>query len=221
MMNKTIYALYNEKRIKLRERNNKFFAPIRRRHLKDKDFTIISNNCWAGHVYRYYGLRYNTPTIGLYIWANDYMVLLQNLRTFLESKLFFITADESLHREELIKRGHQDKPIGKLMVDDKSVEIVFLHYANEEEARVKWERRVRRVNYDHLIIKNSYQNGFCDDMIEEFERLPFENKVCFVHKPTLVGKHIIYFKGFEKCQELLNDTNDFKKYINLEMLLNS
>ena len=149
------------------------------------------------------------------------MRMLTNLKSFLDCELTFITVDESMYREELIHRGHQDKPLGRLVVDGQCVEIVFLHYASKDEAKEKWNRRIKRINYDHLIIKNSYQNGFSDDMIKDFENLPYENKICFVHKPSFTGKSIRYYKGYENCQELLNDTNDFKRYINLNELLNS
>ncbi|MDE6218484.1 MAG: DUF1919 domain-containing protein, partial [Muribaculaceae bacterium] len=46
----------------------------RRRKLKHNDFTIISNNCWAGTaVYQPFGLKYNTPTVGLFIIDEDYI----------------------------------------------------------------------------------------------------------------------------------------------------
>ena len=95
-----LHNTYNENKVKFREKCNCIFAPIRRSRLKDIEFSIISNNCWAGHVYRYYGIQYNTPTIGLYIWAKDYMVLLHNLKAFFSSDLMFISADESEYRAE-------------------------------------------------------------------------------------------------------------------------
>ncbi|WP_113846262.1 DUF1919 domain-containing protein [Enterococcus durans] len=29
-----------------------------------KGEAIISNNCWGGHVYRYFGMKYLSPAIG-------------------------------------------------------------------------------------------------------------------------------------------------------------
>ncbi len=46
----------------------------RRRRLKHTDFSIISNNCWAGTaVYQPFGLKYNTPTVGLFFMDEDYI----------------------------------------------------------------------------------------------------------------------------------------------------
>lgn len=33
--------------------------------LKNKDFVIISDNCWGGAVYQWYDRPYNSPFVGL------------------------------------------------------------------------------------------------------------------------------------------------------------
>lgn len=42
----------------------KFRAIFKRNKLKNKDFTIISNNCWGGLTYEEYGLPKMSPTVG-------------------------------------------------------------------------------------------------------------------------------------------------------------
>ncbi|MEE1075055.1 MAG: DUF1919 domain-containing protein [Acutalibacteraceae bacterium] len=197
---------------------NKFFAPLRRKKLKSADFTIISNNCWAGHVYRYFGLPYNTPTVGLYIWAQDYMTLLSDLKGFMSQPLEIIDYKESNHFEEIEKRG-EISPIGRLNYNGKQVEIVFLHYKNAEEALEKWTRRAKRINYDNLIIKNSYQNGFTDELLKQFDALDYDKKLCFTPKPMQQYNCTVWFKS-KTADELSNDTNDFRKYINLISFIN-
>lgn len=44
-------------RLWLRKKLNTILGPIRRHSLNRTDFTIISNNCWGGVVYEYYGLK--------------------------------------------------------------------------------------------------------------------------------------------------------------------
>ena len=34
--------------VDIREWANQYLGPIRKKHLKGDDFTIISNNCWGG-----------------------------------------------------------------------------------------------------------------------------------------------------------------------------
>lgn len=55
------------------EIGNKILATSRRAKLTNTDFSIISNNCWGGHVYRRYGLPYTSPTVGMYFFSEDYI----------------------------------------------------------------------------------------------------------------------------------------------------
>lgn len=60
----------------LRELRNK----ILRKRLKNRDFTIIANNCLAGCIYHDLKLRFDTPTVNLYIPFPDYIFFLKNLK---------------------------------------------------------------------------------------------------------------------------------------------
>lgn len=77
---------------KMRERTNPLFAKGRCERLDRCDFSIISNNCWAGPVYRYFGLPNKSPTEGLYFFASYYVRFSANLRHYLSSHLEFIDA---------------------------------------------------------------------------------------------------------------------------------
>ena len=77
-------------RVKIRERMNLYLGKCRRKKLLDEDVTIISNNCWAGHVYRYFGIEYLSPTIGVYFFADDYVKFCKNLKYYIEQKMKFI-----------------------------------------------------------------------------------------------------------------------------------
>ena len=45
----------------------------RKNKLNSIDFSIISNNCFAGIVYQHFNLQYNTPTVGLYFYPDEYI----------------------------------------------------------------------------------------------------------------------------------------------------
>jgi uncharacterized protein (DUF1919 family) len=91
--------------VRIREKTNPFFAKSRREKLNSTDFTIISNNCWAGHVYRYFGLPYNSPTVGLYFYADDYIKFLEKLKYYINKPLKFISYQDSKYREYLINKS--------------------------------------------------------------------------------------------------------------------
>lgn len=57
-----------------------------------------------------------------------------------------------------------------------------MHYKSIQEAKVKWERRCQRVNWDRLIIKFNDQNGCSSDNIDKYINLNFKNKLFFTCK---------------------------------------
>lgn len=210
----------NKFRKNIKEKTEKFFYEIKRffvkKSIKSKNFSIISNNCWAGRVYQYLDMPYLSPTAGLYFFAPDYIKFVSDLRKYLETPLRFIEPMGSKYYEELKKRNQTDKPIG--ILDD--VEIVFLHYKTKEEAKEKWDRRKERVNYDNIILKFSRMNLCSDKEIEAFCNIPFENKFVFNTKRLPKYPSEIYWNGKITNNEILNDTIPFPGPIKLKNVLN-
>lgn len=123
---------------------NKIYIPLtckkRSTYLKTKDFTIISNNCWGGTVYEAYDLPKGSPTVGMFFIAKDYIEFLSDLKGYIAGKLVFIKPEESRWKE--MKEVSDDKrfghyPVGVLSNGKNTIEIFFLHYHSEQEARDK------------------------------------------------------------------------------------
>lgn len=195
----------------------KALTGIRQQYLNQKKITIISNNCWAGWVYRRYGLEYQSPTIGLYMFAHDYIDFCKHFDTYLHSHLQFIPANESRYYEELIKRDQLDVPIGLL---DNQIEIVFLHYSSEKEAYEKWTRRVKRVRMHNLAFKFSEMNLCTEKDIEEFDRLPYQKKVCFTANKYPFYQCCVPIEKVVKDGRVTDDTTYYADYIHLTRFLN-
>ena len=202
-----------------REKSNSKYADQRQSLLIGKSFTILSNNCWGGHVYRYFSLPYLTPTIGLYFYPDDYLKFIGDYKKYLAAELTFIPWQESKHADSLRERNQTNVPIGKL--DD--VEIVFLHYKSESEAYEKWNRRVARINWDHILVKCSKQNGMTDEQVEQYDKLPINNKIIFVDKPMPnVKSAVLYYKKRDIIDgQVCDDIICFNKYVDLAKWINS
>lgn len=211
-----IETIYDKCRVKVRETiTNPIMSGIRLRNLNDPQFTIISNNCWGGHVYRYFGVPYNSPTVGLYFFTDEYIKFLSNVREYIDMELQFIPVSESRYCDELKKRNEIQKPIGILG----DVEIVFLHYKTETEAREKWKRRCSRIHWDHLIVKMAEQNKCSLKALQTFENLPFEHKMVFTTRDYMLNSQVIFGDYYGK-NEVSNDTLHFRKYVDLVKLIN-
>lgn len=201
------------------EKVRKIKAPFKRCALKRNDFTIISNNCWGGIVYEAYGLPKNTPTVGCYFFADDYLKFVSNLQYYLSIEIKMISVSQSKHQDDILKLNDDlNIPIG--LLDD--IEIVFLHYKTPELAKEKWLRRVKRVNYNNLIFKFSYQNNCTDEHLDAFDKMELKGKkIMFVHRKDLMRHCTVFYPGFENEKQLLNDTRHWDKYLDVTAFLNS
>lgn len=216
----------NRLKVEVRERMNVVLAPYRRKKLYSLmgggkipyPFTIISNNCWGGHVYRFFGLEYNSPTIGLFFFADDYIKFLKDLRGYLAMELHFIGLEESRNKETLKRYGGECIRCPIALLGD--IEIIFMHYKTQEEAEIKWKRRIKRMNWGNLIVKFSEQNGCTMHHLLQFDNLPCNKKLVFVTRDYGLNSQVI-FKEFSNQKEIANDTNNFRKYINLYELITS
>lgn len=221
MKGKFLKRKLNKFRKQSKEKIEKFFYEIKRffvkKSIKNKNFSIISNNCWAGRVYQYLDMPYLSPTAGLYFFAPDYIKFVSDLRRYLDTPLRFINPEESKYYDEIKKRNQTDKPIG--ILDD--VEIIFLHYKTKEEAEEKWNRRKERVNFDNIIIKFSRMNLCTEKEIEEFDKLAFKNKFILNNRLPLKYKSEVYWKEEWNEIGISRDTIPFPGNLRLNELLNN
>ncbi|MFR0543256.1 acetyltransferase [Limosilactobacillus reuteri] len=151
-------------------------ANLRKRKLNKSNFTIISNNCWGGEVYESYNLIKQSPTIGLFFMASDYIKFISNIHSYLESDMVFIDPMTSKYLD-LLKNDkfYGTYPVAKL----NDIEIFFMHYTSKEQVIKKWNRRIKRINWDHILYKFNDQNGCTEEDIQNFEMLPLKHKICF------------------------------------------
>lgn len=197
---------------------NKLFAGKRRKKLNNTDFSIICNNCWGGFVYRYFGLPYLSPTVGLYFYSEDFIKFAKDIHKYITMPITIISAKNSRHYEDLKRKGQENIPVG--ILDD--VEIIFLHYKTPEEAKEKWTRRCKRVNFNNIVLKYSYMNDPNEDCLKEFDAIPVKKKIMFVQNKEQETKYQCarYYPGYENCKDIRNDTDQFAKYVNLVDLIN-
>lgn len=184
--------------------------------LKNKDFSIICNNCLGGYIYQYYNIEYRTPTLGLFFLAIDYIKFLSDIKSYLSKELKFISIKESMYYENY-KDFEEDInfPIARLH----DIEIFFMHYKNEEEVIEKWYRRINKINWNKLIVIMA-ENETCNyEVIKQFDALPFSNKICFTKDEYKDVKSSCYIEemketGGQWTTEIIMKHFDLTKFIN-------
>lgn len=106
------------------------------RRLVPSRFCIISDDCWGGQLYRQLKIPYLTPTVGLFIKPSDYLRYIEEFDLIHQEDLKFIKTDKTY-------------PVATLS----GVEIHFMHYKSEEEARRKYLKRYDRAKNIKKFIK--------------------------------------------------------------------
>lgn len=196
------------------------FKPIRRKRkgkLVNKEFSIISNNCWGGRIYQKFDLPYTSPTVGVYFYPDEYIKFLNNLEHYLSIEPIIIPRGKSKYAKQLSElRVYRYFPIG--LIDD--IEIVFLHYRSDEEAIEKWEKRKKRINLSNLIVKFNDQNECTEKHLIAFEKLPYKNKICFTAKEYNSCKNLSIISQ-RNCNYVKSDMRAFMKPIDIISYINN
>lgn len=198
------------------------FANYRRNKINKTHFTIISNNCWGGGIYESYNLIKQSPTIGMYILPNDYLKFISNLKYYLRQDLKFIDPNSSKSREYIINNidgNYGNYPVGIL----DNIEIYFMHYKEKETIKRKWERRINRICWDHIIYKFNDQNGCTNEQLRQFANLPLPNKVAFTVRNGFNDYNsIIKINNPQKknCVEYSNEPFGQNRYFNVNKFIN-
>ena len=194
----------------------KYTGKIKQKKLVNKNFTIISNNCWGGIVYRKYHIPYQSPTCGLFFMAPEYIKFIYKIKEYIHKEIVEIKLEESKYKKYLEEIKYCGI-IGK--IDD--LEICFLHYDNIDEVREKWNRRVERMNWDRIIYKFNDQNLCTQEELIKFEEFYAKNKICFTAK-KYDDISSIQLKQYSNEEYVINDTKEkeYKKYINITEYIN-
>lgn len=198
-------------RRKLRDKFKNIFSKKDIELLKDQNFVIICDNCWGGSLYQWYKRPYNSPFVGIRIYADCYLKLLANFDFYIKQSLTFI--NKSKYPERKITY-----PLA--LLDD--IEVHFTHYKDEEEARTKWERRTERMleetNRDNYFYKICTAVSANDDDIKKFHELPFKNKISFSLNEINTIKTNYHIKVLERHKKDKTKPPNGKKLFKLTFL---
>ena len=202
----------------IRKIKNKLICLKNRIGLRNKGFTIISNNCWGGFVYQKFGLKYKSPFIGLFLFAPDYIKLLENFNELIFRDIKFINFKDSKYIDYIKKDDiNHSYPIG--IIDD-DIEIHFLHYKSNQEAYEKWMRRVKEINLNNIMFKFSDRDLCTNTLIERFDNLNLKNKICFTAKKYSNLKSCIPIDECKGLKYVESEWIYYEKYIDIKSYLN-
>lgn len=133
------------------------------------NFQSFLRTAWGGVIYHELGKKFLSPTIKLWFKPDDFFRFVENLDYYLSLELI-----EELPTE-------YKYPVGRL--DD--IHVYFMHYDSFQEAKCKWNERIKRINRNYLYIMMVEWLDFEKEQYERFENLSYPNKVLFTAEPHI------------------------------------
>ncbi len=167
------------------------------RKIRDRDITIIASNCTGTLPYRFWDTPYNSPTVNLFFFAEDYLRLVSRLDYYLSCPLRFVSTSRYDEGNDT-RAAHGWYPIGKL--DD--IEIHFMHYHSETEALEKWNRRKRRINRNKLVLAFTDRDLCTEEHLKAFDALPYPNKFVLTAKQWPELKSCVTVPRWQHSEEI-------------------
>lgn len=143
----------------------RFHIKKARKAIQNKDFSLLASNCMGGIIYNNLGLKFNSPTINMQMFTNEYYNFIINLEEYLKMDIVFIEPDNGI-------------PVG--MLGD--MKIHFTHYRTNEEALEKWNERKSRLNLDNLYILFNDKDGITEEQIINLSNVKCKNLCVFTSK---------------------------------------
>ena len=149
-----------------------------------KDICIISNDCWGGEFYKNTQRPFNTPFIGLFVLAEDYVDLCINI-----ANLKWVVTE--VDKSKVL--GKVTYPVGLL---DGKYEIHFMHYENFDQAKAKFEKRAKRITNNKFFKYDGSKDFSNEDLIKKFQASMTEFKSVVFLREANSGQSI---KGIVFC----------------------
>lgn len=163
----------------------KLQSAIYRLRNRNRDFTLITQNCIGGVIYNILGLQFSTPTINMFIPGDSFVRLVKDLPHYLS-----VTPT-------VVHENYQD-PIDPSIcypvIALEDVQLHCLHSHSAQEAIADWERRKQRVNLENIfVIGNTWNFRGCEDQIGELADCGYPT-VIFTNDQQYSGDSFIVLK---------------------------
>lgn len=187
----------------------KYLAKINKYDLISNRFSIFCSNCIGGIIYHNLNIKFQSPTINLWIKNRDYIKMIKNLEYYLGQELIEVSDKKAKY------------PLG--MIDD--IVIHFNHYKSFNEAKIKWQDRKKRIDYDNLYFMLSDEGITYDEILSlknirckrlvVFTSQDYNLPYCFQLKKYQNQKHVGIYSVLD-----LNGLRPFEKEFNYVLWLN-
>lgn len=160
---------------------------LRQHVLRDKNISIISNNCMGGLICHEYDMKFLSPTVNLQFPYMDFVYFCNSLREHINMELK--ECPPLIEEFSALGGGDVDFPCGILG----DVRILFQHYKSFQEAQFAWSRRCKRILYDRIFVLFYTQGVIDEQVLNGFKSIKYHKIMLSDQKHIVNGKDILYF----------------------------
>jgi len=202
--NPYLQKFFSHHQTTIRQLQEENTTPLELSKVKNKNFTIISDDGWGAEVYKAFNLQELSPFIGINIYNADFIELASNLNHYLSKSLNFIHVSQSKYSQNFKQTFGRPYPIALL---GNTIELHFISYESASEAEQKWNERIKRINWNNLFLKMDISRE--DDLsksITKFESIKsvYSNKACFLN---VLRARDLEGHSFENSVKLIDNWN--------------
>lgn len=147
--------------------------------------SILCCNCTGGILSHNLGLPFRSPTVNLYMNAEDFI-------RFCENRDYYLQISRLVPCEDPEILAEHPYPVAQLG----DLRLFLVHYDSLEKAQEKWNSRKKRLNPQQTVLICCDREGMTESLKNRFEALP-DQKVMFTHLPDPGHKSSFYISGYE------------------------
>lgn len=192
--------------------NNPFAVGRRtkmRKRLYNRDFTLLTPNCMGGILLHDLGLKFLTPTINLMFTQTDFLQFVLHLEEYINGELSFY--DDPQETCPCAHLQFEDCPI---------LTIYFTHYSTEDEARRKWEERVKRINRQNLFVVLEERDEISNSDLKKLAGISARGVMVFTCNNYPDLPYCVFLKKYHSSGEvgnilrknLIDDSREYERY---------
>ena len=146
-----------------------------RNKVTNKDFTLIARDCVGGILYHQLGLKFLSPTINLFFIPEEFNFFCLNLKEYMAGELEELINNDTPYPVGLIYPV-KGSPISR------PVRVDFMHYDSFEQAKIKWNERKQRINWDNIFVLSTFcyepeTITLTPQLIDDWNKIPYKKAI--------------------------------------------
>lgn len=179
-----------------------------RKNLVNTKPTFLCPNCIGGILFHDLGIQFQSPTVNLMMFQQDFAEFVLHLDDYLERDLIFYKDEKNTC------------PCAYFSGSKERINLVFTHYCTEEEATQKWKERSKRIDRENLFVFLEERDGLTKEMMLQLGKIRARGLVIFTANSYPDIPYALQIKKYASdgevgnilAKNILDDSREYEMY---------